>query len=102
MRLSALNPAPRYPAHARPLAVALAAVPWGAAPRLPRVALAVEPSLPPLDAGFFFPLVPLPTAGSRVLRRLRLRVGHRQRPRTAVRRAQGLWEILSSGRLKTP
>jgi len=102
MRLSALIPAPRYPAYRPPLGTPLPALPWGAVPRLPRPPVGVEPSLPPLDAGFFFPLPPLPTSGSRVLRRLRLRFSHGRRPRPRVRRALGLWGVLGAGRLRTP
>ncbi len=73
-----------------------------ASPRRPATAQRGASRLPPLDAGFFFPLGAASASGSRAFRRLRLRVGHAPRPRASVRRALGLWETLSVGRLKVP
>lgn len=103
MRLSALSaPAPLPASRGGPVGAPLKARPWaGAAPRRYRPAGAVA-GLPPLDAGFFFPLGAAAPGGFRALRRLRLRVGHAGRPRAAVRRALGLWEALGGGRLRVP
>ena len=91
MRVTALaRPAPalRPAPHLRPRLPSLL---WaGAVSRLPRPALTAEPSLPPLDAGFFFPSTPTPTPGLRTFRRLRLSLSHGRRPRAPVLRALGM------------
>ena len=86
-----------------PHAPALMQGSWGAVlPRLPRAPGPSSAGVPPLDAGFFFPTTATPTPGLRSLRRLYVPLQHQSRPRGAVRRALGLWEILGGAPARTP
>ena len=102
MRVTPL-PTPRPTTTTALCAPALPPGAWGATlPRLPRPHRSAAAGVPPLDAGFFFPVSPTPTPGLRALRRLYTPLEHRPRPRGAVRRALGLWEILGGGASRTP